>query len=441
MIINPRIPLHRLVLSLSEALDCVNPRISDHQKRVAYIATRVAQAMGLAGEDLLDVFLAAALHDVGIVGVENRREALEMGHMERVSWHGELGHRLLADNPLLARAAEQVRYHHVPWDNGAGACRDGQPVPAATHILVLADVVERMIQRGRPILTQTGTILAEVASLSGKVFKPDCAEALGSVAGPEAFWLDVVSPRIYSILLGEMDWPTLSIDETTIGPIGEIFARVVDSASEWTAVHSAGVAATAVALAERMNFSPRELHLMRAAGYLHDLGKLSVPTAILDKPARLTKEEMLVMRGHTYYTFRILDTIGGMPQISEWAAFHHERLDGGGYPFHHGADELTLGSRIMAVADVFTALRERRPYRPRSMPMADAQAILGKLVQSNGLDGDVVAALDGGIEAIDATRAAEQTAYGATQRDLMALMGRPAIADTWSRDIAVGATP
>ena len=441
MIINPRIPLHRLVLSLSEALDCINPRISDHQQRVAYIATRVAGAMGLAGEDLLDVFLAAALHDVGIVGVENRREAIEMGRMERVSWHSELGYRLLADNPLLARAAEQVRYHHVPWDNGAGVCRDGQPVPAATHILVLADVVERMIQRDRTVLTQTETILAEIAALSGKVFKPECAAAFGEIAGTEAFWLDVVSPRIYGILLGRMDWPMLAIDEATIGPIAEIFARVVDSASEWTAVHSAGVAATAVALARRLNFSPRELHLMRAAGYLHDLGKLSVPTAILDKPGRLTKEEMLVMRGHTYYTFRILDTIGGMPQISEWAAFHHERLDGGGYPFGHGADDLTLGSRIMAVADMFTALREPRPYRQRSGPLADAQAILGKLVQSNGLDADVVAALDGDIEAIDATRAAEQTAYGATQRDLMAIMGRPATTSLWTPDVAVPATP
>ena len=129
------------------------------------------------------------------------------------------------------------------------------------------------------------------------------------------------------------DWPTLTIDEVTLGPIAEVFARIVDSASPWTAVHSAGVAATAVALAERLNFSPRELHLMRAAGYLHDLGKLSTPTQILDKPGKLTENEYAAVRAHTYHTYRILDTIGGMPQICEWAAFHHERLDGNGYPF------------------------------------------------------------------------------------------------------------
>ena len=441
MIINPQIPLHRLVLSLSEALDCINPCISDHQQRVAYIATRLARAMGYRGDDLLDVFLAAALHDVGIVGVENRREAIEMGRLERVDWHGELGYRLLVNNPLLARAAEMVRYHHIAWDNGAGAHRDGHDLPEGTHIIVLADEVERLIDRDRPVLTQTETILAEITALAGETLKPECVEAFAETAGAEAVWLDVVSPRIYGILLNRVDWPMLSIDEATIGPIGEIFARVVDSASEWTAVHSAGVAATAVALARRMKFSPRELHLMRAAGYLHDLGKLSVPTAILDKPARLTEDEMLVMRGHTYHTFRILDTIGGMPQISEWAAFHHERLDGRGYPFGHGADDLTLGARIMAVADVFTALRELRPYRPRSLPMADAREILAKLVKRNGLDGDVVSALEADIDAIDAIRTDEQTAYGETQRDLMALMGRPGITATWARHAAVAAAP
>jgi len=436
MIVNPRVPLHRLVLSLSEALDCINPRISDHQQRVAYVAMQLARRLGLEGTSLLDVFLAAALHDMGIIGVENRRQALEMGQMEQVSWHSELGHRLLRPNALFANAAELIRHHHLPWDNGAGARCDGQPVPPTAHILVLADVVERMVDRSRPVLTQKDAIVSEVAGLSGKVFRPDCVEAFARIARPEAFWLDLVSPRIYSILLARIDWPALTIDESTIGPIGEVFARVVDSASDWTAVHSAGVAATAVELARRMKFSPRELLLMRAAGYLHDLGKLAVPTAILDKPGKLTDDEMLVVRGHTYHTFRILNTIGGLPQISEWAAFHHERLDGAGYPFGHAAADLTLGSRIMAVADVFTALREPRPYRSGPASLGRARNILDRLVTDNALDADVVAALDRDIIAIDATRAAEQVAYGATQRDLMALMGqRRTGVDPWRTPI------
>jgi HD-GYP domain-containing protein (c-di-GMP phosphodiesterase class II) len=156
---------------------------------------------------------------------------------------------------------------------------------------------------------------------------------------------------------------------------------------------------------------------MRAAGYLHDLGKLTIPSYILDKPDRLTPDEMLCMKQHTYHTFRILDTIGGFPQVAEWAAFHHERLDGKGYPFHHGAKDLTLGSRIMAVADVFTAIAEDRPYR-KGMSKANALGVMEKLVDDGGLDGDVVNKLKSGYEDIDARRAQEQAQYAQEQEQL-----------------------
>jgi len=143
---------------------------------------------------------------------------------------------------------------------------------------------------------------------------------------------------------------------------------------------------------------------MRTAGYLHDLGKLSVPPAILEKMDKLSSKEWAILRGHTYYTFQILDVIGGPSHLSEWAAFHHERLDGNGYPFHRRADELTLGSRIMAVADVFTALTEDRPYRS-GLPASETVSILEELTRDGGLDGDVVALLRADCEAImDACR-------------------------------------
>jgi len=102
---------------------------------------------------------------------------------------------------------------------------------------------------------------------------------------------------------------------------------------------------------------------MEVAGNLHDLGKMVIPNSILNKPDKLNKEETAIMRQHTYFTYTVLNSIGGISQIAEWAAFHHERLDGSGYPFHLGADKLGIGSRIMAVADVFTAISEDRPYR------------------------------------------------------------------------------
>ena len=99
---------------------------------------------------------------------------------------------------------------------------------------------------------------------------------------------------------------------------------------------------------------------------------------------------MGIIKGHTYHTFRILHTIGGMPRITEWAAFHHEWLDGNGYPFRHEGKDLTLGARIMAVADVFTAITEDRPYR-KGMAREDVLSVLNEQAQGTVLDGDVKA--------------------------------------------------
>ena len=128
--------------------------------------------------------------------------------------------------------------------------------------------------------------------------------------------------------------------------------------------------------------------MMRIAGLLHDIGKMAIPNNILEKPDRLSKEEIKIVRQHTYYTYRILQQIDGFEQIAEWAAFHHECLDGTGYPFRLNASELSLGSRIVAVADVFVALAEDRPY---SAPMKKKhlEEIMVSMVENHKLDGNV----------------------------------------------------
>ncbi len=419
MIINPQVPLHRLILSLSQVLDYVHPSVIDHQQRVAYIAMRIARQLGVDKDQLLDLLLAAALHDIGIIDVENRIRGLQKDDWEEVPWHAEAGYALLSENPLFYRAAQIVRYHHTPWENGCGAEYNGQPVPYASHILVLADRLERMIDRNTNVLDQTESIRSKVLLRAGQQFHPDCINAFSEVADQESFWLDCVSVRIYSILLEQIDWPFLTIDEKTLGPIARIFAGITDATSQWTATHSAGVAAVAVALAERYNFSPREQFLMRSAGYFHDIGKLTIPTEILDKPSKLTPQERNILNSHTYHTFRILDTIGGMPQISEWAAFHHERLDGNGYPFHHAAKDLTLGSRIMAVADVFAALTEDRPYH-KAMSQDKVMEIIKKLAGNNGLDGNIVRELEKDYDTIYEICLQERMAYDKEQKRLLA---------------------
>jgi HD-GYP domain-containing protein (c-di-GMP phosphodiesterase class II) len=101
---------------------------------------------------------------------------------------------------------------------------------------------------------------------------------------------------------------------------------------------------------------------MRLAGLLHDVGKIGVPDAILNKPAALTDDEFAVMRQHAVLGYEIVES-AGLPEQAGWVRHHHERIDGTGYPDGLSGDEIPLESRIILVADSFEAMTSDRPYR------------------------------------------------------------------------------
>jgi HD-GYP domain-containing protein (c-di-GMP phosphodiesterase class II) len=145
-------------------------------------------------------------------------------------------------------------------------------------------------------------------------------------------------------------------------------------------------------LAKAKGYSLEEVKLMKIAGLFHDLGKLSIPNDVLEKSGKLTEREFSIIKQHPYYTYRILEQIDGFSTVAEWAAFHHETLDGSGYPFRVPGDSLRLGSRMVSVADVFVALSENRPYRG-PLTVQDIEKIMRGMVDNRKIDGCVVADL------------------------------------------------
>jgi HD-GYP domain-containing protein (c-di-GMP phosphodiesterase class II) len=352
--------LGNLLLSLSDAMDLVDTSLAMHQQRTAFIAWELGKAADLSKEAIERLFVASLLHDIGALSPE---EKIDLHEIELVNAedHCVRGQVLLQTVPWLRPAADIVRYHHTEWH-----LRDEvitSQVVLESQILYLADHLERGINRNVYILHQDEKLKEEVTALSGTSIHPDIADLFRQLSRREEFWLDLVSPRLYSLLLHNGPYRHHEIDLESITTIGELFRNIIDFRSRFTSTHSSGVAECAAVLSKLFGFSNHEANLMRVAGNLHDIGKLAVPNSILNKPAKLTKDEFAVMRQHTYHTFSIIHTIGGLRQIAEWAAFHHERLDGSGYPFHYESSRIGTGSRIMAVADIFTAVAEDRPYR------------------------------------------------------------------------------
>jgi HD-GYP domain-containing protein (c-di-GMP phosphodiesterase class II) len=143
-------------------------------------------------------------------------------------------------------------------------------------------------------------------------------------------------------------------------------------------------------LAALLELPQARIALIELAALLHDLGKLGVPDEILEKKGKLTAEETAIMHRHSYETFRILNRIKGFESIAEWAGNHHETLLGDGYPFQHQESELGLEARIIAVADIFQALAQERPYR-QALQAEEIIAHLQKLAAAGKVDADIVA--------------------------------------------------
>jgi HD-GYP domain-containing protein (c-di-GMP phosphodiesterase class II) len=418
MIRDPIVMLDNLVLSLSDSLDLIHPRVVDHQQRVAYIALRLGRAMGYDPAAQADLMYAAVLHDIGALSLEEKVSMMEVD-FEKHENHTGIGFDLLRRFTHFAKSSEFVRFHHHSWGVEKAWEEAGRNVRLSCNAIHLADYIDRFVRRDAGILGQAKAIGEEVSRLEGTHFSPDLVQCFRELAVQESFWLDFASSRIYRVLLDMIAWPRVELKLDELEQIGMIFSHIVDFRSPFTATHSAGVATVARELAKRMHFSEKDCRLMHVAGFLHDLGKVAVPNSILDKSEKLDPGEFDVIRAHTYYTYQILSTIVGFEDIASWAAFHHERLDGKGYPFHLNGSELSLGSRIMCVADVFTAVTENRPYR-RGTERNETMPILLNLVKSGALDGNIVRILEENYEEMDRIRARVQETHMVNYKELIA---------------------
>lgn len=396
-----KISLYELLRCISNAQDLVSPLLSNHQQQAAYLSYYLSRKMELPVAEQKDIFLAALVHDIGALSMNERLDIIEKEPLH-INNHAFIGARLLDDFKPIQNSASIIKFHHVPWDNGNGQIYKGEKVPFGSHIIHLADRVCLMIKRDTNVLTQIPRILDDINRNSNTIYEPSLVRAMSEICRQEYIWLDLVSSSPVSrINVAIFDIVDLDIDD--IIDLAFVFSHIIDFRSEFTARHSAGVAKTAERLAQLFGFSPTECKMMLVAGYLHDLGKLAVPNSVLEKTARLNEEEFNEIRMHTYYTYHLLNTISQFRVITTWAAFHHERLDSNGYPFHINGDNLSLGSRIMAVADVFTAITEDRPYR-KGMDDIQAAKVLNDMVNSKALDKNVVRVLLDNFQSISELR-------------------------------------
>lgn len=445
-----------ILAALSFALDLTEGQPMGHALRTCLIGMRLADRLDLSLGDRRDLYYALLLKDVGCSSNSARvfelfggDDRLAKNDLKRVDWSnylqaavyamahaspgapwyerarriaalahagsrtaGELVEtrcvrgadivRQLGFGPRVANAVRNLDEH---WDGG-GHPRGigGYEIPMNARILCLAQTLEVFAS-----LDGAAGALQVARHRSGHWFDPTLVSAAGDLERDLPGWLALDEDGLRDAVAGaEPGSASLLAGPGTLDRIAYGFAGVVDAKSPFTATHSRRVTQLAEAVGRRLGLEGHALAELRRAALLHDIGKLSVPNSILDKPGTLTSDEWEVVRRHPYYTLRVLEHVRGFRDLAEAAASHHERLDGSGYFRGLRGSEVPRGGQMIAVADVYDALSTPRPYRP-ALPREVTLRILEK-------DRDVALhadCLDALIEATDEEEGQDRLAEAA----------------------------
>jgi HD-GYP domain-containing protein (c-di-GMP phosphodiesterase class II) len=428
-----------VLAALSFALDLSDGQPAGHALRTTLIGMELADRLGLGVHDRRDLYYSLMLKDVGcsstsgrvfelfggdarigqhrllqidwgnyfkavrfqlaysspelswfervarVVSLKGRGTRLATELVETRSRRGAEIVRELGFNVSVAEAVGCVDEH---WDGSGhpkGMRESGIPLHA--RVIAVAQVLEvfATVHGPRPAVER-------VRHLKGRKFDPTIAEAARGIEPLLARWsaLDADTLR-FEARECEPGEASLLAGPGTLDCIARGFADVVDAKSPYTAQHSSRVSDMALRIGACLGFSEQQLAELRRAALLHDIGKLSVSNAILDKPGPLTAEEWEAVRLHPYYTQRILEHIRGFERLAMVAASHHERLDGRGYFHGLRGDQIPLASQVLATADVHDALTAERPYRP-ALPEEVALRLMEQ-DRGNGLRDDCLDAL------------------------------------------------
>lgn len=419
--------LGEILSALSFALDITEGARPGHSLRACLLGMRLGRQIGLSDQALADLYYALLLKDIGCSS-NSARMANAFSADDQVV---KQRYKLIDQEKLGKPNREALSF---VWNNVAPTANAWDRARQIYRMIrspgdFSADMIEARCERGAVILHKLGMgidtcaavysldehwngrglpdhLVAQDIPLQGRIcavaqhldlfcsefgperaigvlaersgtwYDPDLVRAAESLHQQGVLWThclpgsdpEALQPAVMALDPGS----STALAARDIDLICSGFADVVDAKSPFTFRHSVGTTEAAVLISNAMGLSPDRVDAVRRAALLHDIGMLGVSNIILDKPGPLTGQEWTAVHRHPLLSREILSRVRAFGEIAVLAGQHHEKLDGSGYPHHLADEQLSIESRILSVADNFSALMESRPYR-QDLSLAEIQ--------------------------------------------------------------------
>lgn len=341
----------KTMVMISRALNLIDRRLVDHGVRVMLVLEDMLNAAGCQDPEVRkNLLVLALLHDVGAYRTEEINNLVEF-ETGTIWEHSIYGYLFLREFTPLGEWSKVVLYHHADYNEAqqepAEILRYAQMLHTADRAVVWHDEMKRSSQELKKHLAQR----------AGTTFSPDSINLLWDA--DERF--HTMAKLDAPIHLEEIvNRHALSTEEART--YLTMVVHTIDFRSHVTVTHTLRVMEIAAHLANLLGFTPLMRDQVRCGALLHDLGKIGTPIEILEKPGRLTPDEVSIMRRHVVLSGEIIH--GCVDEsVARIALRHHEKLDGSGYPEGLQGIDLTLPERMMAVADIASALYMSRSYK------------------------------------------------------------------------------
>ncbi|MCL2007959.1 MAG: HD domain-containing protein [Treponema sp.] len=384
-----------LIQVLAQALDLVEIALigatTNHGKRIAVLCSAMGRRLGLPIEELSDLVSCALLHDNALT----EYILLQQGREEdnpNLGTHCAIGQSNAEILPFNKSIEGFILYHHERADGqGPFGLSEGH-FPLQAELIAISDMIdaERHLES-----IATGSLVDLRKNIEAEIHNRFTERAGNAL-------LDVFDENMLSSLRNDKITETTNnmipvwtrdMNDPALVPFAEFISHIIDRKSITTGTHTEQIANRIWLMSEFYGYDMTEKIKLFLAAALHDIGKLAIPSEILEKPGKLNKDEFGVIKNHVSKTHSLLSEMEGLGLITEWASNHHEKLDGSGYPRGLKADQLDFNSRLMTCIDIYQAVSEKRPYHS-GRDHGETMLILREMADAGKIDSGIVNDID-----------------------------------------------